>query len=292
MIRFLLICLTLLLTTPACWAWFPHLPAEANNPQPPQQLLGRNLDYLPAPGETLMEIARRAGIGFDNLLQANPGVDPWHLRIGQRLLLPKQTLLPAGITTGITVNLAELRLYLVWDEDGRRRVRIYPVGIGREGWQTPLGDYRVETIVDRPSWTPPASLRAEKPDLPGTVPPGPDNPLGDYWIGLSAPGVGLHGTNQPYGVGRRVSHGCMRLYPEDIQDLASRVRPGLPVRIIDQPVKVALAGDQLWVEAHRSVGDQQLLSIWPVGARTRIQQIIREARGIPEEVPLTGRSDK
>ncbi|HKI51947.1 MAG TPA: L,D-transpeptidase family protein [Geothermobacteraceae bacterium] len=276
--------LTLLLTATSGQAWFPRL-AEEMNFTSGTAIIGHNLDYIVGPGETLMEIARRAGIGFDNLLRANPGIDPWKPATGQRLLLPKAVLAPELIRPGITINLAELRLYLVWDEGDARKVRVYPVGIGREGWATPVGEYRVSVVIDNPDWTPPASLRLEKPELPGRVPAGPDNPLGSRWIGLTAEGVGIHGSNQPYGVGRRVSHGCIRLYPEDILDLAGRVKPGTPVRIVDQPLKQRLFAGRLYLEAHRPFNDPTAVMLpdgsWPA---ERIARVLTEARGLPIEI--------
>ena len=277
--------LTLLLTATSGQAWFPRL-AEEMNFTSGTAIIGHNLDYIVGPGETLMEIARRAGIGFDNLLRANPGIDPWKPPVGQRLLLPKAVLTPDLIRPGITINLAELRLYLVWDEGGAHKVRVYPVGIGREGWATPVGEYLVSAVIDNPDWTPPASLRLEKPELPGRVPPGPDNPLGSRWIGLTAEGVGIHGSNQPYGVGRRISHGCIRLYPEDILDLAGRVKSGTPVRIVDMPVKQLLVNGRLYLEVHRTV---DMPAGWdaPAGRWNPevIALVLEEARGIPVPIP-------
>jgi len=266
-------------------AWYPRLAEEAKLTAE-TTVIGHHLDYVTGPGETLVELARRAGVGFDNLVRANPGVDPWNPPVGQRLLLPKAVLAPDQIQPGVTINLAELRLYLVWDDGGVRKVRIYPVGIGREGWGTPLGEFQISSIIDNPSWTPPASLRLENPDLPGTVPAGPDNPLGSHWIGLTAPGVGIHGTNQPFGVGRRVSHGCIRLYPQDILDLAERVSRGVRVRIIDQPVKQRFQAGKLFLEVHRPVEEPAGLTLpvghWPVD---RIAQTLAEARGLPVMIP-------
>lgn len=277
--------LILLLTATASQAWYPRLAKEMKLTSE-TAIIGHNLDYVVGPGETLMEIARRAGIGFDNLQRANPGIDPWKPPVGQRLLLPKAVLAPDLIRPGITINLAELRLYLVWNEGGARKVRVYPVGIGREGWATPLGEYRISVVIDNPDWTPPASLRLEKPELPGRVPPGPGNPLGSRWIGLTAEGVGIHGSNQPYGVGRRVSHGCIRLYPEDILDLAGRVKPGTPVRIVDQPVKQLLFNDRLYLEVHRAV---DMPAGWDAPDRRWnpevIDRVLEETRGIPVPIP-------
>jgi L,D-transpeptidase ErfK/SrfK len=247
----LLLSLLLLIWVPSAGAWYPRLVARSTVAIPRAGILvGENRPYLVGPGETLMEIAYRGGLGYRNLLQANPGLDPWAPPAGTDLRLPYAALLPPDIGPGITINLAEYRLYLVWPEDGRWRVRIYPIGLGREGWETPEGDFEVTSRVKGPIWTPPDSLRAEKPDLPHAIPPGPGNPLGDYWIGLSAPGVGIHGTNQPYGVGRRVSHGCIRLYPRDIEDLVERVEKGMPVRIRYRPFKAGVVNGMLLFEIH------------------------------------------
>lgn len=284
MLRALALLLLLLQLPAPATAWYPRL-ARQMLIEDGTRLVGQNRDYITAPGETLMEIARRARIGYDNLLRANPGIDPWEPPVGARLILPLAALLPENLQPGITINLAELRLYLLWDEDGVRKIRIYPIGIGREGWETPLGNFAVKVVIDQPLWTPPASLRLEKPDLPGSVPPGPDNPLGSYWIGLTADGVGIHGTNQPYGVGRRVSHGCIRLYPKDIVDLAARVVPGTPVRIVDQPVKQAVIGGKLYLEVHRPVTLDDAGLVLEGWDRQAAERVLREARGIPMVVP-------
>jgi L,D-transpeptidase ErfK/SrfK len=247
---FLLLALLLCLPGSAI-AWYPRLAAQGTVAElVPGAVIGADRSYVVGPGETLMEIARRAGLGYQALAAANPGVDPWFPEVGHELVLPFAALLPPEIGPGITINLAEYRLYLAQREKGGWRVRIYPVGLGRQGWETPEGDYTIVNKVADPTWTPPDSLRAEKPELPAAVLPGPDNPLGGFWLGLSAPGVGLHGTNQPYGVGRRVSHGCIRLYPDDIADLAGRVAVGTPVRIVYRPVKAARRGDRLLLEVH------------------------------------------
>jgi L,D-transpeptidase ErfK/SrfK len=280
-----LILLVLLGGFSSALAWYPRLQREmiltANT-----AVIGHNRDYIISAGETLMELAWRTGIGFANLEKANPGVDPWSPPGGVRLVLPSAALLPGGAGEGITINLAELRLYFIWVEDGVRKVRIYPVGIGREGWNTPLGESRVRVIIDNPNWTPPASVRVEKPELPGVVPPGPDNPLGRIWIGLSSPGVGIHGTNQPMGVGRRVSHGCIRLYPQDIADLATRVKRGTGVLIVDQPVKHIVRNGILYLEVHRNgaaIGAGELPSgPWDQAA---IGRVLKEARGVPVMIP-------
>jgi L,D-transpeptidase ErfK/SrfK len=252
--KYLLICLTFI-TLSVCGtadAWYPLSSSESLLPRsesPP--LIGQQRTYRTRPGDTLIGLARQAGLGFLALSRANPDIDPWLPPVGKDILLPYAFLLPAGIQPGITINLAELRLYYVWQEPDGLRVRVYPVGIGRSGWDTPEGAYEITEKIVHPVWNPPASIRRENPGLPERFPPGPDNPLGDYWLGLSAPGYGIHGTNRPFGVGRRISHGCVRLYPADIRDLYARVTIGTAVRIIHHPVKIGVKNDRLLMEVHR-----------------------------------------
>ncbi|ORJ59612.1 peptidoglycan L,D-transpeptidase [Geothermobacter hydrogeniphilus] len=262
-------------------AWSPVRYAESLLTDGSPAVIGHNRDYVVGSNETLMEIAVKTGVGFDNLCRANPDSDPWHPQVGSRLILPLAFLPPDDLITGITINLAEMRLYLVWSEDGQRRIRAYPLGIGRDGWETPPGDFRVTRILRHPSWTPPPSLRKEKPDLPAVIPPGPDNPLGEFWIGTSAPGIGLHGTNQPFGVGRRVSHGCLRLYPRDIRDLVTRVKPGMPLRILNQPVKISVRASNLYLESHAPPLNPEPLPATVPMDRMDIHRAILAARGIP-----------
>ena len=218
--------------------------------QPLPALVGANYYHYIETGETLIEVARRAGVGYGTLIHANPGIDPWQPPEGVEILVPRAAIVPYQAQAGITVNLAEQRLYLIRAESDGYAIRSYPIGIGREGHGTPTGQYRVVTMIAAPSWTPPPSVRAERPDLPAIIPPGPDNPLGDYWIGLSSHSIGLHGTNRPYGIGRQVSSGCIRLYPEHIRLLFRQAYIGMPVTIIDMPIKLGQSGGRLYLEAH------------------------------------------
>jgi len=196
-----------LLASQQAIAWYPRLESDSylDGTSLPQ-LVGKNRPYYIGPGEDLIQLAWRGGVGYKALVKANPEVDPWLPKTGEQITLPYAMIVPNNLQTGITINLAELRLYYVWEENGRRRLRAYPISVGAEGLQTPEGEFKVKNMVENPTWTAPASIREERPDGPHSIPPGPDNPLGDHWIGLSIPGYGIHGTNKPLGVGRRVSH--------------------------------------------------------------------------------------
>lgn len=200
--------------------------------------------------ETLMEVALRAGFGYEAVANSNRSLDPWKPGRGTEVILPGKALVPYGAKAGLTINLAELRLFHISALKDGYRVSIYPLGIGREGRETPEGQFRVIVKQEHPGWRVPEGLRVQEPGLPQVVPPGPHNPLGDYWLGLSAPGYGVHGTNRPLGVGRRVSYGCMRLYPQDIATLYRQIEPGTPVQISYQPIKAAMDGGKLLLEVH------------------------------------------
>jgi L,D-transpeptidase ErfK/SrfK len=206
--------------------------------------------------DTLADIARRFDLGRNEIIQANPGVDPWLPGEGTRLILPTRYILPDAPRDGIVLNLPEMRLfYFPPAKTGEaRRLITYPISIGRMDWKTPLGIARVVAKQKKPSWRPPKSVREEaakdQRELPKVVPAGPDNPLGDYAMRLSLPGYLIHGTNKPYGLGMRVTHGCIRLYPEDIAQLFDQVPINTPVHILNEPVKLGWLADTLFVEIH------------------------------------------
>lgn len=199
-----------------------------------------------AAGENLLDLARQWDLGYVELMAANPGIDPWLPPEGRSVLLPAAHLPPAGMAAPLVINLGDMRLY--WR--GRDGLVSFPVGIGRDGWELRPGLTRVAGKRRDPAWVPPASIRAEKPWLPQRVPPGPDNPLGAFSLDLAQGLIRIHGTNRPDGVGRRVSHGCFRMYPEDIARLFAEVPVGTPVAIVDEPVKLARLDGELWLEIH------------------------------------------
>jgi L,D-transpeptidase ErfK/SrfK len=215
--------------------------------------------------DTLIEIARRHGLGYEDIVRANPDVDTWLPGDGTKVVLPTRYVLPPGERRGLILNLAEYRLYYFPEPqaDEPAIVMTYPMSIGRMDWETPLGRTSVVAKVTNPSWYPPASVRAEHQadgdPLPRIVPPGPKNPLGKHAMRLGLPGYLIHGTNRPAGVGMRVTHGCIRLFPEDISFLFGKVGIDTPVRIINEPVKIGWNGDELVVEIHRTLEETPIL---------------------------------
>ncbi|MFO0998255.1 MAG: L,D-transpeptidase family protein [Alphaproteobacteria bacterium] len=225
--------------------------AIAAAPQPVRvdrnDLIGEPHVYVTKAEENLLEIAREFDVGYVAMIAANPEVDPWLPGDGTRLTLPTVRLLPNTARRGIVINLSEMRLYY-FPPNGS--ILSFPIGIGSEGRETLVGATRVVNKRPNPAWYPPPSRRAEDPDLPAVVPPGPDNPLGEYALYLGWPRYLIHGTNKPYGVGRRLSNGCIRLYPEDIARLYPMVSVGTPVTVIDEPVKLGWSSGDLYLEVH------------------------------------------
>ncbi|MHB1013323.1 MAG: L,D-transpeptidase family protein [Desulfobacteria bacterium] len=213
-------------------------------------VIGKPNTYLVKEDESLPEIARRFDIGFGAITAANPGVDPFVPDAGRRIVLPTEWILPdAPIRKGIVINIAEMRLF-VYSRDGSQTVTTFPVGIGDQGTETPVGTFTIIEKIRNPAWHVPESIRKEKPYLPAVVPPGPDNPMGSHALRLSNPTVLIHGTDRPWGIGTRDSHGCIRLYQEDIARLFGMVRSGTQVSIVNQPVKAAASGDRVFLEVH------------------------------------------
>lgn len=234
--------------------------------------------------DTLPLYAEAYGIGFREIVAANPTVNPWVPGEGTDVLLPVEFILPPGPREGIVINLAELRLYY-YLPDGKTLLT-YPIGIGREGWETPVVEARVTGVIAKPTWVPPASIRAEHAamgdPLPRAVPPGPDNPLGEWAVGLSAKGYFIHGTNKDLGVGMRVSHGCIRMYNGDVEDFANRVAKNTPVRIINEPVKVGWNNGQLYIEVHEALEEQRAQFV----AEEAVAKAISAAKTVAPDVSI------
>jgi L,D-transpeptidase ErfK/SrfK len=219
-------------------------PSDAATYTPSGGVVGEVSYYTVRQEDNLYEIARKNDIGIVELLAANPGIDPWTPPKGTKITLTTAHLLPP-VREGIVLNLSELRLFYFMKKGN---VMTFPIGIGQEGWQTPLGTTLVASKRRNPPWIPPSSIREENPDLPDIVSPGPDNPLGAYALYLGWKKFLIHGTNRPYGIGKRSSHGCVRLYPEDIEILFNAVSVGTKVTIIDTPYKLGWRANKLYLE--------------------------------------------
>ncbi len=230
-------------------------------PKEGDDIIGHSSETAAVESDTLVELGRQYNQGYREMQLANPGIDPWLPGADTKITVPSQYILPDAPREGIVLNVAELRLYYYPPEGSQYagKVITYPLGIGREGWATPLGKTRITRTRANPTWTPPQSIKDEHAEkgapLPDVVPAGPDNPLGEYALYLSLPSYLLHGTNKPGGIGLRVSHGCIRLYPEDIAALFSMAGAGTPVNIVNQPYKTGWLNGELYLEAHPPDGE-------------------------------------
>ncbi len=268
----------------------PQEPLDANRfvlDEPSQQVIGQVQVVFANETDTLSELAREYGLGYDEIVAANPGVDPWIPGAGTAVILPTQFVLPRAATRGIVLNIAAKRLfYFPPPEDGEpQTVLTYPIGIGRVGWETPLGAAEVISKARDPHWWVPASVRKEHAELgdplPAVVPPGPDNPLGRFVLKLDMPGYLIHGTNQPYGVGMRVSHGCVRLYPENIETLYPLVALGAEVEIVNQPYLAGYLDGELYFEGHTPLEDDDV---------SPVDRLVESLSVLPEELTLDRRA--
>lgn len=272
------------------------------------EVVGNVRTYRIVGDETLLDIAVEQDLGYLQIIAANPGVDPWLPGQGRDIVIPAARIVPRARREGLLINLPERRLYAF--ESGRL-IGDFPVGIGRDGYETPRGSTRVVRRRINPTWYPTPSARRDDPRLPAAVHPGPDNPLGTRALDLGWPRYLIHGTNKPFGIGRRASRGCIRMYDADIVSLFDRVPVGTPVRVIDQPVKVGWRGDRLWLEAHPTIGQGArleedgrlpaapatdarpllLAKLGPIGDAAidwqAVERILRDRRGVAE--PITGK---
>lgn len=260
--------------------------------------------------DTLLDIARRYGLGYEEITNANPGVDPWLPGAGTAVVVPKQRLLPRAPRSGIVINLPEHRLYWFPPAPAGQQpvVWSFPVSIGKMDWNTPLGRTSIVSKAKDAPWIPPKSVREEHEKrgepLPAIVPGGPDNPMGRYKMALGIPGGAylIHGTNRPAGIGMQVTHGCMRLYPEDIETLYGMVPVGTQVTIVNQPYKWGWRDGELLIEVHPPLQEDaraapsltDLTRLIVEATRTNpvavdwigAERIWREARGVPTAVSV------
>jgi L,D-transpeptidase ErfK/SrfK len=209
-------------------------------------VIGACQDYVTTKEDTLLDVARNFDLGYNELVLAYPAIDPWITPAGEKLSIPTAWVLPSVNNKGIVINVPELRLYLFFTDI--HMVKTYPIGIGVLDAPTPLGRFTVIEKTKNPTWNIPLSLQEEYGRQ--SMPPGPDNPLGAYRLRLSNYEYGIHGTNIAWGIGRLVSHGCIRLYPEDIEELFNLVKVGTPVEIIYEPVKIGFKEGHIFVEVH------------------------------------------
>jgi L,D-transpeptidase ErfK/SrfK len=258
-------------------------------PSAGSDLIGATWSAKTTHQDTLLDLARRHGLGYEEITNANPDVDAWLPGAGTTVLLPKGRLLPAAPRRGIVINLPEHRLY--WYPPAAAGetpvVWTFPVSIGKMDWHTPLGTTRIVQKIKDPTWTPPLSVREEHARhgdiLPAVVPAGPDNPLGRFAMRLGIPGGAylIHGTNRPAGVGMQVTHGCMRLYPEDIEALFGMVPVNTPVMIVNQPYKWGWHEGELLIEVHPPLAED---TVEPPTLTDLTRLIVEATRGAPRAI--------
>jgi L,D-transpeptidase ErfK/SrfK len=270
-------------------------------------VIGESANYTPTEGDTLYDIGRYFGHGYNEMAAANPDIDPWIPAESDRtVVLPQQWVLPCCRYEGLVINIPEMRLYHYRPSVAgqARRVITRPVGLGRTEWRTPQGEFRVVEKTRDPTWVIPESIRQERIDENGSsersIPGGsPENPLGRYRLRLSLPSYAIHGTNMPWGVGMSVSHGCIRMYPEDIERIFPQIPVGTVGEFVYETVKVGQREGRIWVEVHEDIYGLQP-GRWRHAVDTleragllervdhdRLHKAVREMRGIP--VDITGR---
>ncbi|RSC26584.1 hypothetical protein EGT09_09210 [Pseudomonas putida] len=226
-------------------------------PPPGEDVVGQVRTIKAKYEDTFADIGTANDLGYLEMIAANPGVDPWLPGAGTEIILPTRYVLPPGPREGIVINLAEYRLY--YYPKGESVVHTFPLGIGREGWGSPIAITKITAKTPNPTWTPPASIRAEHAAdgdiLPAVVPAGPDNPLGPFKFTLGLPGYLIHGSNKKFGIGMRTSHGCFRMLNNNVVALSKMVPVGTPVRIINEPYKFGVSGGKVYLEAHTPLDD-------------------------------------
>jgi|HubBroStandDraft_1064217.scaffolds.fasta_scaffold10702_3 L,D-transpeptidase ErfK/SrfK len=304
----------------------PPPPPAAPPPPPPLPLPVATERFELAPGQdvvgsvqvvtatkddTLTDIARRFNVGYEEILRANPKVDPWLPGAGREIIIPSQFILPDAPRTGVVINIAAMRIfYFPPVKRGERPVVLtHPIGIGKVGWRTPEGVTKIVRRQKDPTWRVPVSVRKEHhengEELEPVIGPGPDNPLGKYAFYLEWPSYLIHGTNKPAGVGLRSSHGCIRLYPEDIEQFYSLVPLGTQVRVVNQPFMFGWRDGELYMQSYDVLEDdtrdwksrklltktlalrlqQQVQAHHEQVDWTRVAALAHSPRGIP--VPIT-----
>ncbi|MCD6055589.1 MAG: hypothetical protein K0R12_551 [Gammaproteobacteria bacterium] len=270
-------------------------------------VVGNLYQIFPSTGVTMRSLVNYTDVGFEEIKAANPQLPPDLPSTRHPVTIPARFVLPNTAKKGVVINIAEFRLYY-YPPQGKE-VETYPIGIGRKGWDTPLGKTKIISKTDNPVWRVPESIRLDVATrlgviLPDEIPPGPKNPLGTHAVYLGLRGYLIHGTNAPYGVGERVSSGCIRLSPEDIITFYNEVNKGTPVQIINEPYKVGFSDGKLYLEAHPNPEEyeaeeahyltQMKKTIREYAKKHHVEvnwdevsQITKEQLGIPEVISTT-----
>jgi L,D-transpeptidase ErfK/SrfK len=257
------------------------------------EVVGEERSALVEADDTLLDVAYRHRVGHVALEQLNPDIDPWIPVPGTIVRLPTRTLPPRADARGLVIDVAAFRLF---DFATAGEPEVFHVAVGDAADPTLLGRFRVGEKRVEPFWHVPTSIQREKPELPPVVPPGPENPLGERWMTIGTTSYGIHGTNNPWSIGREATHGCVRLYDEEMRRLFDRTPPGTPIEIVYQPYKWGREGDTILLEAHPDLYarferplDEALA--WPseLGLLdaldlVRVTEVLAEARGVPEAV--------
>ena len=256
-------------------------------------IVGAPANELVEADDTLLDIAYRHRLGFDRIARANAQVPVWIPDPGTVVRLPTEHVLPEPPWVGLVINVPEMQLY-DFTQDGPPEV--FAIAIGDEMDPSLVGEFRVGKKRAQPAWHVPKAIRAEKPELPAVVPPGPDNPLGPFWMTIGSTSYGIHGTNNPWSIGREATHGCVRLYNDEIERLYQRVKERTPLRFAYQTVKLGQRGSTVYVEAHPDLYGRDPLAAETALAKLRalglgdaldeeaFRRAVAEARGIPVPV--------
>ncbi len=270
----------------------PHI-ARAQAVGPLRPILGQPQTTVVQPEDSLIDIAYRFRLGYSAVEALNPGVDVWLPKPGTLVRLPTVMILPRTEPLGLVINVPEMRLY---DFTVKGLPEVFAIAIGDEVDNSLMGEFKVGNKRTNPIWYVPASIRQEKPELPAQVPPGPDNPLGDRWMNIGVTSYGIHGTNTPYSIGRLATHGCVRLYNDEMRRLFDRTQSGTRLRLVYQSVKLGRRGNGLYVEAYPDVYNREpnrlgelMMTLNDLGLASYVdaelvQQVVKDGIGYPIQV--------
>ncbi len=262
-------------------------------------LVGQMQTYRIAPKDTLLDVARNAGLGFQEVKDANRYVDEWIPPAGEDVAVPTRWILPAARPQGIVVNVPEMRMFMFPQHTAPGQhvpVRTWAIAIGADDTPSPTGSFRVTSKDKNPTWYVPDSIYKTMEKKRRVIPPGPNNPMGEYRIRLSKGLYSIHGTDTPWAIGRQTTHGCIRLYPEDIGELYALVKPSTGGTLVYEPVKLGMDEGQVYVEVHEDVYKRfpslereafrlvRQAGVEPLIDPERLRQAVRERRGMPIDI--------